>query len=262
MRYAEYPPWPRFQPIVDRYWILEGVGSGAPEGVIPDGCVEIIFHYGDRFFRHRNDGLVERQPSSVIAGQITEPAVLSWNGRAGVLGVRLRPAAARALLRVPVDALTGQIVDLEGELGPTADLREQLAEAPDDRRRVDATESWLSPRCVGAPRAEVTAAVGALRAGRSDIERVADDIGLTRRQLERLFLKEAGLPPKTLARIFRLQRALGAIRRGEALADAAVACGYYDQAHMALDFRRLAEMSPSAWITYGGELAPLFAGLS
>ena len=41
-------------------------------------------------------------------------------------------------------------------------------------------------------------------------------------------------------------------------ADAAVACGYYDQAHMARDFGYLAETSPTAWRRYAGVLTPLF----
>ena len=67
-----------------------------------------------------------------------------------------------------------------------------------------------------------------------------------------------GLGPKTFARIVRLHAALQSIRQGQSLSDVAVACGYYDQAHMARDFRQLAATSPAVWQAHAGELAPLF----
>jgi AraC-like DNA-binding protein len=57
-----------------------------------------------------------------------------------------------------------------------------------------------------------------------------------------------GLPPKTLARIFRFRRALELLGRGSGLAELAYDCGYYDQAHLNRDFRQFTGTSP-------GELA-------
>jgi transcriptional regulator GlxA family with amidase domain len=61
------------------------------------------------------------------------------------------------------------------------------------------------------------------------------------------------------ARIIRLRRAVKLLRQGCALADVAVACGYYDQAHMTRDFRDLAGHSPGEWKSRDGELTALFA---
>jgi AraC-like DNA-binding protein len=55
-----------------------------------------------------------------------------------------------------------------------------------------------------------------------------------------------------------LQAALRRVRAGSPLSEAALASGYYDQAHMTRDFRELASMSPSAWQRHSGELAALF----
>ena len=82
--------------------------------------------------------------------------------------------------------------------------------------------------------------------------------GLSLRHLERRFLADVGITPKTFARLVRLQAALGRIASGERLADVAHACGYYDQPHMTRDFSRLAEMSPAAWQRHAGNLTPLF----
>ena len=40
----------------------------------------------------------------------------------------------------------------------------------------------------------------------------------------------------------------------------AAACGYFDQAHMSNDFRRLTRQSPHEWQRTAGTLGPLFVG--
>ena len=107
---------------------------------------------------------------------------------------------------------------------------------------------------------EVSATVAAITAsaGSVDLRAMAFAAGVSLRQLERRFLADVGMPPKTFARIVRLQAALTRIAGGDSLADAAHACGYYDQPHMTRDFARLAETSPAAWQHHAGHLTPLF----
>jgi AraC-like DNA-binding protein len=61
---------------------------------------------------------------------------------------------------------------------------------------------------------------------------------------------EFGLTPKTLARVLRFGRACGYLRSGRtaSLAETAVMCGYYDQAHLTNDWRRLSGCTPGEWI--------------
>ena len=94
--------------------------------------------------------------------------------------------------------------------------------------------------------------------GQAPIETLTRVTGVSARHLERQFQDDVGLSPKTLARIVRLQQALRRVRAGLPLMEVALACGYYDQAHMTRDFRQLAAMSPGAWQQHAGDLAPLF----
>lgn len=260
MRYAEYAPSARFARVVDCYWILEGLGSGVPEPVIPDGRIEIILHYGVRFERHHVDGTIERQPPSLIVGQMLAPICLGYRGTAGVAAIRLRPAAARAVVGASAAALTNRAIDVEDLFGSTATLRERLALAADDAVRVKLLDEWLASIVRGAPAREIDGAVNAITAsaGTVDLAAVATAAGFSLRQLERRFLTDVGVAPKSFARLVRLQAALRRIAAGHALADVAHACGYYDQPHMTRDFSRLAETSPAAWQQYAGDLTQLF----
>ncbi|HET7696901.1 MAG TPA: helix-turn-helix domain-containing protein [Vicinamibacterales bacterium] len=262
MRYTQYPPSPALARIADCYWILEDHGTGRPEPIIPDGRMEIVLHYGVRFERHHPNGSVERQPASLIVGQMLAPMCLGYRGAAGVAAIRLRPAGARSVLRGHAAEITNRAVDLEAIFGSTATLRERLALAADDAARVRVLEGWLASIVRGGPAAEIDAAVGAiaLSGGTAALTGVAADAGLSLRQLERRFLTDVGLPPKSFARLVRLQAALRRIGEGRPLAEIAQACGYYDQSHMTRDFGRLAETSPAAWLQGAGDLTQLFVG--
>jgi AraC-like DNA-binding protein len=276
MRYREYLPSPQCARVVEKYWVLEGHATGAPGTIIPDGRIELVFHYGGEFWRHSARAPAVKQPGSLLVGQMIEPVVLVPDGYAGVAAIRLRPAAARTFLGFSPSEVLGSFMDLELVFPSTARLRERLADASDDKlvrsasrlrdprhldlERVAALERWLIEMACPLPRAPVEAAVGAIlqTGGRATIRSLVARTPMGVRQLERHFLDDVGLSPKTFARIVRLQVALRRIREGSTLTHVALACGYYDQAHMTRDFRHLAAMSPGAWQTHAGELAALF----
>jgi AraC-like DNA-binding protein len=267
LRYLQRDPSARVASVVECYWLLEGEGAGVAEPILPDGRIELIFHYGAPFTRHHPGGAVETQPAAIVAGQITAPVLLSHRGRAGVAAIRLRPAAARAVVRMSAAELTGQLAPLDAIFSASgsspSQLCTRLAEARSAGERIALLEEWILRRVASrAPRPEIDAAVTTIirSGGTAPVTTLTRRSGLGRRQLERLFLEEVGLPAKTLARLVRLQRALRLLRGNHAIVDVAASCGYYDQAHMALDFRRLADGSPSHWQEHGGELAALFAG--
>src|SRR5215211_4717871 len=80
MRYAEYAPSPCLAGVVDCCWILEGDGTGVPEPIMPDGRIEIVFHYGAPFEQHHPGGPVERQAGSLIVGQMLAPISVGHRG--------------------------------------------------------------------------------------------------------------------------------------------------------------------------------------
>ncbi len=77
--------------------------------------------------------------------------------------------------------------------------------------------------------------------------------GWSGRHLASRFRAEIGLTPKAAARVIRFDRArrrlIGQLADpGYRLADLAADCGYFDQAHLAREFRALAGCPPSQWV--------------
>jgi AraC-like DNA-binding protein len=71
--------------------------------------------------------------------------------------------------------------------------------------------------------------------------------GLSRYQVLRRFEKTYGLPPHAWLLSRRAEYALRLIRRGETLAEAAMASGFSDQSHMTRVFVRHHGFTPGAW---------------
>ena len=82
--------------------------------------------------------------------------------------------------------------------------------------------------------------------GNYPIWRLARNLGLTERTLERRFLAHVGATPKKYARVVRLRNAIFQRQKLSAWADVAQAVGYYDQSHMIRDFQELYGISPES----------------
>lgn len=71
--------------------------------------------------------------------------------------------------------------------------------------------------------------------------------GLAGRQMIAAVRRATGLAPKAYQRVFRFQRALRGLRRGEALASVAAGAGFSDQAHFSREFLAFSGVTPAAY---------------
>src|SRR6516165_1156270 len=114
------------------------------------------------------------------------------------------------------------------------------------------------------PDPEVARAAALLRDPATRTEDVADDVGLSVRQLRRRCHAAAGYGPKTLQRVLRFQRfvrMLDAAAPPPDLASAAALAGYADQAHLTRECAALSGLTPAALARVRGH-SPQAAGAS
>src|SRR5689334_22214790 len=125
MRYCEISPRPPLSHFVECFWTLEGDGpapGSAPERILPDGCVEVILNFGDRFSQHYDDRR-ETQPRHFLVGQMSGPILISPNGVVQLLGIRFHPGGTAPFVRVPMSEVTDRIAELGGL---SSDLEREL----------------------------------------------------------------------------------------------------------------------------------------
>lgn len=200
--------------------------------MLPDACSDLIWRSGR---------------GAIVAGPDTGPSPASVPAGAITLGVRFLPGAGGPALGLP-------LAELRDERVAAVELWPELAErlAPDLTAREALSRLVVVAHTLaagGPPDRAVQAAARRLGDPRSRVEPLADDLGLSERQLRRRFHATVGYGPKTLQRVLRFRRLLAGIDRASGnpdLARLAFDAGYADQAHMTRDCARLAGLSPSA----------------
>jgi AraC-like DNA-binding protein len=198
--------------------------------VLPDGCSDLIWEQGAGCY---------------VAGPDTGPAPSTSKAGTVLVGARFRPSAGGGLLGVPLSEIRDQRVAL-AELLPAAASR--LPATLDPARaagRLLDTVGLLAADGVADP--AMTRAVTLLRDPSARTEDVADDVGLSARQLRRRCQVAVGYGPKTLQRVLRFQRFVRMLDDPSGspdLAFAAARAGYADQAHLTRECRELSGLTP------------------
>ncbi len=180
--------------------------------------------------------------------------------------VNFTPLGARSLFGIPMDALANRVVELEDLLGgDERSLVERLRNTTAWSARFELLETFLLQRLARAVPTPAPLAWAWQQMenapGRISLAALAGEIGWSHRHFIARFRDQVGLPPRTVARILRFQRAMTLLNRPGAapLSRIALEAGYYDQAHLNRDFTGFAGTTPTALlarrIPEGGGLA-------
>jgi AraC-like DNA-binding protein len=95
--------------------------------------------------------------------------------------------------------------------------------------------------------------------GALDIAMAAKEVALSTRQLERRFLAQVGLSPKMFSRIRRFSGVCAALGEpSHNWVGTAVSCGYWDQAHLIRDCKKLAGITSTRLLNQDADLARHF----
>ena len=228
-------------------------GHEVAERVLPDGAVRIVFNLG----AGAPNGLDSAAPSAWVIGAQAAPTLVRLRGTMDGLSVTLRPGLTQALFGLPAGEIEGAGVALADLWRSDAEqLLERLSRAVDDAARVRTLQIALLRRLRSqqpAAASLVTAASSLMRrsSGQCNVRDVAAALGVTERRLQQLFHAQVGLSPRTFNRLARLHGMLRALRRQAmptSWAELAAGAGYYDQAHLANEFRTLCGLTPGEFM--------------
>jgi AraC-like DNA-binding protein len=200
-------------------------------------------------------GRAEVVAVATVGGLRTEPLDIVHDGTQRGVQLALTPRGARALLGAPAGALAHGVFPLEDVVGRRClELTDRLTGAADRTERAEVLDSvltsWLAEHSYCEP-VEAMWHRLVLSAGAAPVAIIAADVGYGRRHLAELARAELGLTPKQAARVLRFAHARSRIASAVTtnLAEVAVACGYFDQAHLTNDWKRLAGCTPGEWIS-------------
>ena len=254
MRYEERAVPRDLQPFVAMLWSLEHRGAAAPasfERILPDGVAEAVFHFGRPFVQRFRDAEQSTQANSFVVLQASRLLEIAPSDPSdvGFVAVRFRPGGFAGYVDMPLVHLADRDVPATELWGrDVIAIEDGLARAADADARFDLVIAFLLARLAEGRCEPTDAIVRRVIAshGRIGVRQLAAELGCSERKLQRVFVAQIGSSPKQFARIVRFHAACRLIRGSSApLAEIAVECGYFDQAHLVHDVREFAGETPS-----------------
>ncbi|HEY6419869.1 MAG TPA: DUF6597 domain-containing transcriptional factor [Candidatus Binataceae bacterium] len=237
--------------------VWTGRASGDVRGVLPDGCIDIVWSPG-RGLRVAGPDTASR-PAAVPAGTT-------------LIGVRFMPGVAAPILGAPISSLTDLEIPLSDvwPRNPVNRLQGCLDEARSPAESVCALEDAIAERLCAAPDPDPMARV--MIAAITRIVAIGTEScsfpAISERQLRRRFRASVGYGPKTFERVARfrhfLRLANAAPNEGgsaRSLARIAAAAGYADQSHLNRECMRFAGRTPGQIVRELQPMSDLFKTL-
>lgn len=238
MKYQEAPSPVSASALVDSIWVFEA-GPIGPDGrehvIVPDGAVSLtVFRAADGA-----GGCGVTGPSAKAhRAPLVDGSIYA--------GIRLRPGVAGTVLGC--DAM--RFRDHIGPAGPPVpeavrSLASHVegATTPNDlilRLQQCAADIAASTPPIDCLVVDFAAEIARLK-GAAALEALSERLGVSPRHMRRRFQRQCGLSPKEFARLRRVRAACIdlVMENRAALADAASAAGFADQAHMSREFREV-----------------------
>lgn len=241
--YEEAEPADQLKDFVHCYWRLntpKPLTEPFKYRVVADGCIDVLFE----------QGAIERL---FVTGFSTQFLEYELGTSFDYLGIRFLPTGFPALFEQAASEFTNQFLPLAQVL---PDFHESCIRALDEGMDLPAAThrfdgllkgqlSNLSEMPVIDQR--LLNAMNAILQSGGRIPLNQLDVGVSERQLRRLFDYYFGESPKTFARIIRFQNILGAKPSLESLKNNKVFYdeGYYDQAHFIKEFKAFYGVTPN-----------------
>jgi AraC-like DNA-binding protein len=213
--------------------------------VLPDGAVDIIFDLA----------APSSSSAAFVVGTMTAPVLVKPSRPSNFVAVRFHPGGAQPLFGGSMRELSDLRVDLSSiwTSQVASEWMEGLKETETTPSRVQLLQRLLTGRVLGSPPPDplIQEAVRRIKfsGGGVPVERLSSTLGLTRQHLTRLFDFHVGVGVKVFSRITRMRRVLSKLERASERfhvdwAALAADSGYFDQSHLARDFRALTGLTP------------------
>ena len=256
MNYHEFPPPAALSHSVRCFWLLEEQHTPHTEEhmFFPERLVRLVFYQGDSYVGLPG-GSLEKLPNTYLMGLQSGPLRAVSRGFARVLGVELYPWAAMRLLglekvRSMHFSEAGMLLERLGR------QISALLRLESEREALELLEDWLTSRSQVVNLEPNPATLAATRLyeskGQGKILDIAEELGISSRQLERGFMSTVGISAKQLARTIRFEEAFNRLMLEPQLnlTELAHTLGFADQAHFNREFKAFSSMNPTTFIKH------------
>jgi AraC-like DNA-binding protein len=263
--YRLHSPAEALRPYIENYWSVShapGEDVDLRVEVFVDARADLVFNFEAPYRREIIGGSSALHDRSNLDAQRLVPIRILQHGAVRIVGVRFHLGGLAPFTRDRLDVWSGLTPAPELVLGEDARALESALDAAPDleagARMLD--EFFLTRLRRDAAQSLFERTLAALVAGHglTPVSELADVAASSPRQVERLFARGLGFPPKTAGRVLRFQHTLRRLMAdpGVPLGEVASDAGYYDQAHFIRDFRVFSGGVPRGYRGYYPAAAP------
>lgn len=270
MNYQTFEPSNALATLIKCYWTLESKNDDTykRQTIVPDGCMEMIFHYGDLYRQYARDNESTIQPQCFVIGQLTRPLEIEPTGETGIFSVRFYPNGFLPFATIPIKEMENTAVSLEKLFGTDGlKIEQEILSANSTTKRIQLIETFLLNRLTTIETVDriVKSTVETILTanGQLSVNELSVLAKVNRRQLVRKFSTTIGLSPKQLSKTIRLQATLKMLLNSQFTSLTALAYEneYYDQAHFIKDFKELTGFTPKEFYGTNLKMSSLFYGM-
>ena len=242
MKYAEYAPAPQLKPYIDAYWTLETDRFFKPVNrpIFADGCTEIFINVGGS--APVVNSISHLKPGNIyLGGTMSRASVVTSLPNSRFVGIRFSPAGFAAFYKLPVSEIVDEVIEFPDKaLSTIAVIDSNLSSRLENFFVNKIHPSPLRMVCI-------TNAIDRHK-GIINVDLLAKEYNLTTRTLERSFLREVGISPKTFINIVKFIHTSKRIRKNnskDSLLRIAHEMGYYDHSHLTHEIKKFSGLNPS-----------------
>lgn len=257
MEYLTYKPHSELEPLINTYWTLKvPEHEKSKQRIVPDGCIEVAFIFGDDIKRYTSEDEYILQPRAMVLGQVMDPFYIEPVGEVDTFAVSFFPLGFSNLINRPLDELVNKETPLDQLFEPELirQLEESMIKTTSTQERIQAFETFLfgllTESKVIDQIVKTTVDVIYEKSGHVKLSEIVGNDKTQRKRLERQFKKHIGLSPKQLGKVIRMQAALSLLlnKDGQSLTDIAYSSNYYDQSHFIRDFKEFTGKTPKDFL--------------
>jgi AraC-like DNA-binding protein len=235
-------------------WLYESPANSLNKEVqtfVVEGCPMILFHFKQPLKCKSGNNDWVSHPKQCVIGQIKSYGEIVESGNEGMIAIVFHPDGLYPFIKIPVDEITGQIVDLTDVFGKgIKEIQEKICEAKTDDLKVSLVENLLLNLVKSNTNQyskEIRYSISQMRSDiKINISDLSSAINMSKRNFERRFLEYVGLTPVFYNRIVRFQKALHLMNKNDkpSFTELAYSAGYFDQSHFIRDFKQFYGQAP------------------
>ena len=249
----KYVPQAPLSNYVDSICYIEGNNKGTG---LPKIAMSLVFNLADNFklFTDKYFNTHIDYKRHWVAGLQTKPTNVESYGTSKMLVVQFKALGAFIFLNDPLHYYTNNYITLDNIFKREADETwEQLQEANSMTEQFRLVENFLYRKLLANkfPNQKLISTIEILLSKNVpfSISQICNQLNISRKHLNHLSKEFAGVSPKTLSSLNRLQNTLKTISASptEKLTHVAYELEYFDQAHFINDFKRFTDLTPNEY---------------